>query len=86
MESWTICNFDPKVPLVKFIFKIRGGPRGYKQINNKMEILLPMEGVGGGGRGVGGGKKRTAVKQVSIVNLFDLTLKQLNYFFIDFWN
>ena len=51
-----------------------------------MEILLPMEGVGGGGGGggVGLGRKRTAVKQVSIVNLFDLTLKQLNYFFIDF--
>ena len=59
MESWTICNFDPKVPLVKFIFKIRGGPRGYKQINNKMEILLPMEGVGGGeGEGRGGEVKR----------------------------
>lgn len=43
-----------------------------------MEILLPMEGGGGGGN------KGTAVKQVSIVNLFDITLKHLNYFFIDF--
>jgi len=77
-----MCNFDPKVPLVKFIFKNKGWPTGLQtKINNKMEILLPMEKKGAGGRG---GNKRTAVKQVSIVNLFDLTLKHLNFFFIDF--
>lgn len=53
-------------------------PFGLQNKNNyKMEILLPMEGGGGGNKG-------TAVKQVSIVNLFDITLKHLNYFFIDF--
>ena len=83
MESWTICNFDTKVPLVKFIFKNKGWfTRLQNKINNKMEILLPME----GGVGVGGGNKRTTVKQVSVVNLFDLILKHLNYSFIDFWN
>ena len=68
MESWTICNFDPKVPLVKFIFKNKGWSTGLRiKINNKMEILLPIE----GGRW-GEGNKGTAVKQVSIVHLFVL--------------
>ena len=70
MESWTICNFDPKVPLVKFIFKNKGWSTGLRiKINNKMEILLPIEGGKWGG---GEGNKGTAVKQVSIVHLFVL--------------
>ena len=81
MESWTICNFDPKVPLVKFIFKNKGWSTGLRiKINNKMEILLPIEG--------GEGNKGTAVKQVSIVHYlsYTQTLELLLHWFLKLTN
>ena len=91
MESWTICNFDPKVPLVKFIFKNKGWSTGLGsltpsttlriKINNKMEILLPIEGGGKGNKG-------TAVKQVSIVHYlsYTQTLELLLHWFLKLTN